>query len=66
MIGYVAQAWSICKPRFKIQNANEETVLRIKGPCCTWNMCGDVEFDVSVLALFDCVVIRAFGEKNLF
>lgn len=47
VIGYVAQAWSICKPRFKIQNANEETVLRIKGPCCTWNMCGDVEFDVS-------------------
>ncbi|KAK3598596.1 hypothetical protein CHS0354_039618 [Potamilus streckersoni] len=47
IIGYVAQAWSICKPRYKIQNANEETVLRVKGPCCTWNMCGDIEFDVT-------------------
>lgn len=47
VIGYVSQAWSMCKPRYKIQNANEETVLRIKGPCCTWNMCGDIEFDVS-------------------
>ena len=46
VIGYVSQAWSICKPRYKIQTANEDTVLRVKGPCCTWNLCGDIEFDV--------------------
>lgn len=46
VIGYVSQAWSLCKPRFKIENANEDTVLRIKGPCCTWSICGDIEFDV--------------------
>ncbi|XP_069105448.1 phospholipid scramblase 1-like [Argopecten irradians] len=46
VIGYVAQSWSCCKPRFRIENAAEETVLRIVGPCCTWNMCGDIEFDV--------------------
>lgn len=47
VIGYVSQAWSLCKPRYKIQTANEETVLRVKGPCCTWNLCGDIEFDVT-------------------
>ena len=47
VLGYVTQAWSICKPRYKIQNASEETLLRVKGPCCTWNLCGDIEFDVS-------------------
>ncbi|KAK3095599.1 hypothetical protein FSP39_016529, partial [Pinctada imbricata] len=45
--GYIKQAWSLCKPRFKIQNSNEETVLRMKGPCCTWNLCGEIEFDVN-------------------
>ncbi|WAR27411.1 PLS2-like protein [Mya arenaria] len=49
-IGYVSQAWSMCKPQFKIQTANEDTVLRIKGPCCTWNLCGEIEFDWSGLA----------------
>ncbi|XP_071165711.1 phospholipid scramblase 1-like isoform X7 [Mytilus edulis] len=46
VVGYVSQAWSLCKPRFKIENAEGETVLRIKGPCCQWEMCGDIEFDV--------------------
>lgn len=44
--GYVSQAWSMCKPRFKIENAEGETVLRVKGPCCQWEICGDIEFDV--------------------
>ncbi|XP_048744838.1 phospholipid scramblase 1-like isoform X4 [Ostrea edulis] len=44
--GYVTQSWSLCKPRIRIENANEETVLRIKGPCCQLNICGDIEFDV--------------------
>lgn len=46
VIGYVKQAWSLCYPRFKIQNANEETVLRISGPCCTCQICGDIKFEV--------------------
>ena len=48
MVGYVAQAWSLCKPKYMIQDINENTQLRIKGPICQWNICGDVEFDVSM------------------
>ena len=49
LIGYVRQAWSpCCIPKYKIQNANDETVLRIRGPCCRCNICGDIEFEVSV------------------
>ncbi|XP_064639681.1 phospholipid scramblase 1-like isoform X5 [Lineus longissimus] len=46
VIGYVKQAWSVCVPKFKIQNAQEETVLTIEGPCFTCSICGDVEFQV--------------------
>jgi len=46
VIGYVRQGWSVCKPYFKITNANDETVLVIHGPCWTCNICGDVEFQV--------------------
>jgi len=51
-IGYVSQAWSPCKPRYKIETAAGDTVLRVKGPCCTWNMCGDIEFDVSMEIMY--------------
>jgi len=47
VIGYVKQGWSICKPKFWVQNAAGEDILRIDGPCFTCSMCGDVEFDVS-------------------
>ncbi|KAF6020102.1 hypothetical protein EB796_021599 [Bugula neritina] len=47
VIGYVKQGWSICKPKFWIQNAAGEDILRIDGPCFTCSICGDVEFDVS-------------------
>ncbi|XP_033126954.1 phospholipid scramblase 1-like isoform X2 [Anneissia japonica] len=46
VVGYVKQSWSVCYPQFTIENANEETILKISGPLCTWNLCGDVEFDV--------------------
>lgn len=59
VIGYVSQAWSMCKPRFKIENANEDTVLRIKGPCCTWSICGDIEFDVSLIHI-ECTAFNTF------
>lgn len=47
VIGYIKQAWSICKPKFYLQTAEEDTVLQINGPCFTCNICGDVEFDVT-------------------
>ncbi|XP_077988324.1 phospholipid scramblase 2-like [Glandiceps talaboti] len=45
-VGYVKQAWSVILPKFYIQNANRDTQLVIEGPFCTWNLCGDVEFQV--------------------
>lgn len=47
-LGYVVQEWSILYPRFRIENAMHETVLRIEGPACRWSCCGsDVVFHVS-------------------
>jgi len=45
-LGSVDQMWSICKPYYKIRDANGNTVLKIVGPFCTFSMCGDVTFDV--------------------
>ncbi|KAK7469818.1 hypothetical protein BaRGS_00036147 [Batillaria attramentaria] len=47
VVGYVRQACSCFHPRYKINNAQDETVLRIKGPCCRCNICGDIEFEVT-------------------
>lgn len=49
IIGSVEQTWSICYPRFVIKNANNETVLQIAGPMCTYSICGDVEFNILTL-----------------
>ncbi|CAH3185981.1 unnamed protein product [Porites evermanni] len=46
VLGYCSQSWSICIPKFEIQNAARETVLKIEGPFCQCNICGDVEFHV--------------------
>lgn len=46
-IGYVCQTWSPCFPKFSVQDAKGDVVLRIEGPFCTCNCCGDVEFDVT-------------------
>ncbi|XP_013788459.1 phospholipid scramblase 1-like [Limulus polyphemus] len=45
-LGYVTQEWSILVPKYKVENAAGECVLRIEGPFCTWSICGDVEFKV--------------------
>ncbi|KAH6937910.1 hypothetical protein HPB50_005111 [Hyalomma asiaticum] len=46
-LGYVVQEWSIIYPRFRIENAAHETVLRIEGPACRWSCCcNDVVFHV--------------------
>lgn len=45
-IGRVQQNWSVLYPSFSIKNANNETVLIIKGPFCTYSICGDVDFKI--------------------
>eukprot|EP00795_Rhopilema_esculentum_P017008 gene17008-8513_t len=46
-VGYVVQKWSLCVPKFEIQDASRNPVLLIEGPICTINMCGDIEFQIS-------------------
>jgi len=48
VIGTIEQEWSICSPSFRILNHLGDTVMRIEGPFCTFSLCGDVEFNVSV------------------
>ncbi|XP_066578610.1 phospholipid scramblase 2 [Amia ocellicauda] len=45
-IGYVQQDWHPFLPKFSIQNANKETLLRLQGPCFACNCCGDVNFEL--------------------
>lgn len=49
IVGYVCQFWSLCKPGMRIKNATEEIVLSIKGSGCQVNICGDINFDVSIV-----------------
>lgn len=46
-IGYISQDWHPFLPRFSIQGANKETLLKLEGPCLACNCCGDVNFEVS-------------------
>lgn len=46
-IGYVRQAWSLCWPKYKLNNEHDETVLLIKGPCCRIDICGDLDFKIT-------------------
>ncbi|XP_045527319.1 phospholipid scramblase 1 isoform X2 [Pieris brassicae] len=46
VIGSIEQEWSIFKPCYVIKNATGEVVLKIKGPVCTFSICGDVKFNV--------------------
>ncbi|CAG7822032.1 unnamed protein product [Allacma fusca] len=45
-VGRVVQDWSMCIPQFRVLDASGETVLRIKGPCFTFSLCGSVEFQI--------------------
>ncbi|XP_076335310.1 phospholipid scramblase 2-like [Tachypleus tridentatus] len=45
-IGFVKQEWSICIPKYRVENAARECVLRIEGPFCQCNIFGDVEYKV--------------------
>uniref|UniRef100_A0A2K6SPB8 Phospholipid scramblase n=1 Tax=Saimiri boliviensis boliviensis TaxID=39432 RepID=A0A2K6SPB8_SAIBB len=44
IVGYVAQKWDPFLPKFTIQNANKEDILKIVGPCATCGCFGDVDF----------------------
>ncbi|XP_026072094.1 phospholipid scramblase 2-like isoform X3 [Carassius auratus] len=45
-VGYVKQDWNPCYPKFSIQGANKETVMKLEGPCLACNCCGDVNFEL--------------------
>ncbi|XP_058517141.1 phospholipid scramblase 1-like isoform X2 [Ochotona princeps] len=46
LIGYVIQIWHPRLPMFIIQNAKRKDVLNISGPCCLWNCCREVNFEI--------------------
>ncbi|XP_042367978.1 phospholipid scramblase 2-like isoform X1 [Plectropomus leopardus] len=45
-IGYVKQDWHPFVPKFSIQGANKETLMKLEGPCFACNCCGDVNFEL--------------------
>ncbi|XP_039707584.1 phospholipid scramblase family member 5 [Pteropus medius] len=49
IVGYVAQKWDPFVPKFAIQNANKEDILKIVGPCTTCGCFGDVDFEVKTI-----------------
>ncbi|MBZ3886243.1 Phospholipid scramblase family member 5 [Sciurus carolinensis] len=49
VVGYVAQKWDPFQPKFTIQNANKEDILKIVGPCATCGCFGDVDFEVKTM-----------------
>ncbi|XP_070539456.1 phospholipid scramblase 1-like [Ptychodera flava] len=49
LLGGVNQTWSLIFPRFDIRNAEDETILKMDGPCCHCRCCSDINFDVKSL-----------------
>ncbi|XP_036404243.1 phospholipid scramblase 2-like [Megalops cyprinoides] len=45
-VGYVVQDWHPCIPKFSIQGASHETLMKLEGPCFACNCCGDVNFEL--------------------
>lgn len=45
-LGRVQQTCSIIIPKFDIRNAEDETMLKMEGPCIKCRLCSDVQFDV--------------------
>ncbi|XP_043926049.1 phospholipid scramblase 2-like [Protopterus annectens] len=48
-VGYVAQQWHPCLPKFSIQNERKEDMLKITGPCVVCSCCSDIDFEVKSL-----------------
>ncbi|XP_074838986.1 phospholipid scramblase 3 isoform X3 [Carettochelys insculpta] len=45
-IGHVVQTWHPFTPKFSVQDAGKQTLLRVLGPCCVFRCGGDVNFEV--------------------
>ncbi|XP_075906723.1 phospholipid scramblase 2-like isoform X3 [Nelusetta ayraudi] len=45
-IGYVKQDWHPWLPRFSILGPNQETLLKLEGPCFACSCCKDVDFEL--------------------
>ena len=54
VVGYIKQDCSFVYPWFSVQNADGETVLKIKGPCWTCKWC-EVEFEVHTYIRNHCL-----------
>lgn len=59
-VGYIKQDWHPCVPRFSIQGANKETVMKLEGPCFACNCCGDVNFEVGARTFQDWACLVTF------
>ncbi|XP_078060146.1 phospholipid scramblase 2-like [Mustelus asterias] len=49
-IGYVAQVWHPCLPKFVIQDENKNAVLKIHGPCCLTSCGRSINFKIKNLS----------------
>lgn len=49
VIGLIVKDWSIFWSSFSIKNETGETVFKIKGPCCSFRISGNVEFKLLTL-----------------
>ncbi|XP_054338942.1 phospholipid scramblase family member 5 isoform X1 [Pongo pygmaeus] len=49
IVGYITQKWDPFLPKFAIQNANKEDILKIVGPYVTCGCFGDVDFEVKTI-----------------
>jgi len=47
--GYVEQKWSLWDYKFDLMDAQRNTVLKIRGPCCVIPCCVDVNFQLLAL-----------------
>jgi hypothetical protein len=45
-LGSIDQNWTLFFPVFSVKDATGKTVLKLKGPFCTFSFCGDVQFGV--------------------
>uniref|UniRef100_A0A5F8HCG5 Phospholipid scramblase n=1 Tax=Monodelphis domestica TaxID=13616 RepID=A0A5F8HCG5_MONDO len=45
-IGHILQTWHPFLPKFSIQDADRQTLLRVVGPCCTCSCGSDTNFEV--------------------
>uniref|UniRef100_A0A1B6KSJ6 Phospholipid scramblase n=1 Tax=Graphocephala atropunctata TaxID=36148 RepID=A0A1B6KSJ6_9HEMI len=76
LIGSVHQTCSVIFPSFVVKNEKNVKVFRIKGPCCTYRICKDVEFKVisedgqkeigAISKAFSGVLKEAFTDADHF